>query len=338
MRAIALQEQFGLEHLALVERPTPEPGPGQVRVDVKAASINFRDLMMVRGLYNPRQPLPLIPGSDGAGVVSAVGEGVTRVRVGERVAGIFAQRWLAGPAPADVQNSTLGGPLDGMLAEQVVLDAEGVVPIPPELDFEQAACLPCAAVTAWHAVVEHGRLAPGARVLLQGTGGVSLFALAFASAAGAEVILTSSSDEKLAQARELGAAHTINYRQQPAWGKAVAELTGGQGVDHVVEVGGAGTLGQSLQAVAPGGRISVIGVLSGVKTELELTRVLMRGVQLQGIFVGSRVMFEAMNRAITLHRIRPVIDRVFPLAEARAALEHMAAGAHVGKIVLRVAD
>lgn len=338
MRAIALQEQFGLAHLALVERPTPEPGPGQVRVDVKAASINFRDLMMVRGLYNPRQPLPLIPGSDGAGVVSAVGEGVTRVRVGERVAGIFAQRWLAGPAPADVQGSTLGGPLDGMLAEQVVLDAEGVVPIPDGLDFEQAASLPCAAVTAWHAVVEHGRPVPGSRVLLQGTGGVSLFALAFARAAGAEVILTSSSDEKLARARELGAAHTINYRQQPAWGKAVAELTGGQGVDHVVEVGGADTLGQSLQAVAPGGRISVIGVLSGVKTELELTRVLMRGVQLQGIFVGSRAMFEAMNRAIVLHRIRPVIDRVFPLAETRAALERMAAGAHFGKIVLRVAD
>lgn len=338
MRAIALQAQFGLEHLALVERPTPEPGPGQVRVDVKAASINFRDLMMVRGLYNPRQPLPLIPGSDGAGVVSAVGEGVSRVRVGDRVAGIFAQRWLAGPAPADVQASTLGGPLDGMLAEQVVLDAEGVVPIPDGLDFEQAACLPCAAVTAWHAIVEHARLAPGARVLLQGTGGVSLFALAFARAAGAEVTLISSSDEKLARARELGATHTLNYRQQPDWGRAVAGLTDGQGVDHVVEVGGAGTLGQSLQAVAPGGRISVIGVLSGVKTELELTRVLMRGVQLQGIFVGSRAMFEAMNRAIALHRIRPVIDRVFPLAQTRAALEHMAAGAHFGKIVLRVAD
>jgi NADPH:quinone reductase-like Zn-dependent oxidoreductase len=335
MKAIQIQNKFGMENLALVERPDPTPGPYEVLIEVKAASLNFRDLMTVLGTYNPRQSMPLIPCSDGAGVVAAVGTEVTRVQVGDRVAGIFAQKWLSGPADKAVGRSTLGGPLDGMLAEQVVLNEEGVVKLPDHLSFEEGATLPCAGVTAWHALIEHGWIKAGDQVLLQGTGGVSLQALLLARACGAEVFITSSSDEKLARAQALGAAHVINYKHEPEWEKKVVELSGG-GVDHVVEVGGAGTLAKSIDAVRLGGKISVIGVLSGIKTDIDLRRILMRGVQLQGVFVGSRQMFEDMNRAIALHRLQPVIDRVFPLEQTREAFQHMASGKHFGKIVIRL--
>jgi len=336
MNVIEIQQQFGLDSLAVAERPQPEPGRGQVLIRVRAVSLNFRDLMTVKGQYNPKQPLPLIPCSDGAGEVVEVGEGVDRVRPGDRVAGIFAQRWLGGEARPEFRTSTLGGPLDGMAAEYVVLDQEGLVPIPDHLDFDQAATLPCAAVTAWNAVVEQGRVGPGDTVLVQGTGGVSMFALQFAKAAGAAVIATSSSDDKLKRARDLGADHGINYRDCPEWGRKVLELTGGRGVDQVVEVGGAGTLMQSIQAVRVAGTISVIGVLSGVATEIDVRPVLMKGVRLHGVFVGPREMFEDMNRTIARHRLEPVIDRVFAFDEFRSALEHMQAGRHFGKIVVRV--
>jgi NADPH:quinone reductase-like Zn-dependent oxidoreductase len=336
MRVVEIRGAFGLDHLVEVERPEPRPGFGQVVVRVRAASLNFRDLLTIEGRYNPKQPLPLIPCSDGAGEVVAAGEGVSRVRVGDRVCGAFAQRWIAGEPTRERLRSTLGGPLDGMLAEMVALDQEGVVRVPAHLTDEEAATLPCAAVTAWSALVTEGGLAAGETVLVQGTGGVSLFALQLARLAGARVIATSSSDEKLGRARELGAAEGINYRAVPQWGKRVRELTGGAGADQVIEVGGAGTFQQSLQAVRFGGRISLIGNLAGSSAEVMLTSILMQRIRVQGILVGHRESFEAMNRAIELHRLRPVIDRVFPLAEARQAFEHMAAGGHFGKICIRL--
>jgi NADPH:quinone reductase-like Zn-dependent oxidoreductase len=336
MRAVEIRDAFGLDHLALTERPDPRPGFGQVRVRVRAASLNYRDLLMVRGEYNRRQPLPLIPGSDGAGEVAEVGEGVTRVKVGDRVCGVFAQRWISGEPTREKLRSTLGGPLDGMLAEQVVLSEEGVVPVPPHLSDEEAATLPCAAVTAWNALVNEGGVKAGDTVLVQGTGGVALFALQFARLLGARVIITSSRDDKLARARALAAAEGINYRDTPDWGAAVKKLTGGVGVDCVVEVGGGGTLQQSLQAVRVGGRIGLIGVLAGNATQIPLTAIVMQKIRVQGILVGDRESFEAMSRAIALSGLRPVIDRVFPLEETRAAFDHMAAGNHFGKIVVRV--
>jgi NADPH:quinone reductase-like Zn-dependent oxidoreductase len=334
MRAVEIQK-FGLDHLALVERPEPRPGPRQVLVRVRAVSLNSRDLMMAEGRYNPKQKLPLIPCSDGAGEVVAVGEGVSRVRLGDRVCSIFAQGWLAGEPARDLVRTTLGGPLDGTLAEQVVLSEEGLVKTPNHLSDLEAATLPCAAVTAWSSLIEGG-LAPGEAVLLLGTGGVSIFALQLAVMAGARAIVTSSSDEKLERARQLGAAAVVNYRQVPDWGARVKELTGGEGVDYVLEVGGGSTLPQSLQAVRAGGRIYLIGVLGGSATEFPLTAILMRRVRVEGVLVGSRASFEAMNRAVSLHQLRPVIDRTFPLAEARAAFEHMASGRHFGKICIEI--
>lgn len=328
---------FGLEHLHRAERPDPEPGPGQVRVRVSAVSLNYRDLMMVRGEYSSRQPLPLVPLSDGVGTIDALGPGVQGVAVGERVAGLFAQRWLAGPPTADALRSTLGGPRDGMLAEAVVLEAQGVVPVPEHLDDVEAATLPCAALTAWSALVTLGHVRAGETVLVQGTGGVSSFALDFARLHGARVIATSGSAHKLEDLRACGAWQVIDHRADPQWGKTARALTGGEGVDHVIEVGGVGTMAQSLRAVRPGGTVSLIGVLAGKVADLDLTSVLMTQVRVQGVFVGHRAGFLAMSRAIALHRLRPRIDRVFAFGEARAAFEHLASGAHQGKVCIRVA-
>jgi NADPH:quinone reductase-like Zn-dependent oxidoreductase len=335
VRAVEIRDGFGLDHLALVERPEPRPGHGQALVRVRAAALNYRDLLMVDGRYNRKQKLPLVPCSDGAGEVVAVGDGVSRVRPGDRVCGIFAQGWIAGEPGRELIRTTLGGPLDGMLAEQVALAAEGLVKTPDHLSDLEAATLPCAAVTAWSALIEGG-LKAGETVLLLGTGGVSIFALQLAVLAGARAIITSSSDEKLERARELGAAAGINYRLVPEWGARVKELTGGEGVDYVLEVGGAATLPQSLQAVRVGGRIYLIGVLSGNATEVSIPAIQMRRVRVEGVLVGSRASFEALNRAVSLHRLRPVIDSTYPLAEARAAFEHMAAGRHFGKICIEL--
>ncbi len=336
MKALVIDGSFGIENLKLVERAVPEPGPGQVLVRMSAASLNYRDLLMVKGAYNPRQPLPLIPCSDGVGRVEALGAGVDRVVEGQRVATCFCQGWISGEAKKERLSGTLGGPLDGTLAQYMVLDQQGVVDLPEHLSDEEAATLPCAALTAWTALVVQGGVKPGDWVLLQGTGGVSIFALQFAVRLGARVIITSSSDEKLSRARELGADHTINYVQQPDWGKAARKLTDGAGVDHVVEVGGAGTLAQSLKAVAVVGQISLIGVLSGVSAKLNLLPLLMQCVRVQGILVGHRDGFEAMNRAVDRWGCKPVVDRVFSLEETPQALEHMAAGAHLGKICIKI--
>lgn len=329
---------FGLDNLVLAERPDPRPGDlrmGQVLLRMRAASLNYRDLLTVQGSYNPRQKLPLIPCSDGVGEVVELGEGVTRVRAGDRVCPIFAQRWLAGQPTRETARSTLGGPLDGTLAELMVVHQEGLVRVPDHLTDEEAASLPCAAVTAWNALMAGGVKA-GDTVLVQGTGGVSLFALQLARILGARVIATSSSDRKLARAREMGAAEGINYRETPDWGSRARELSGGAGVDLVVEVGGAGTLEQSLRAVRFGGAVSLIGNLAGIDAQVRLTLIFMQQVRVLGIFVGHRESFEAMNRAIAVHGLRPVVDRVFPLEESRAAFELMAAGGHFGKICIRI--
>ncbi len=336
MRALQLNGAFGLENLAIAERGEPSAAPDQLVLRIKAASLNYRDLLMVRGHYNPRQPLPLIPCSDGVGEVVDVGGEVSGFQVGDRVAPIFAQSWLHGDPGAKELRSTLGGPLDGVLAEFVAVPAAAVVAVPEHLSDVEAATLPCAALTAWSALVTHGRVGPGDTVLTLGTGGVSLFALQFAKLLGARVVITSSSDEKLARAIELGADRGIHVPSEPRWGRVAREWAGAEGIDHVVEVGGAGTLAQSLSAVRPGGTISLIGVLAGGKESPNLLPILMRNVRVQGVFVGSRAGFEAMNRAITAHRLRPVIDRVFPLEQVKDAMERMALGRHFGKIAIEL--
>jgi NADPH:quinone reductase-like Zn-dependent oxidoreductase len=285
-------------------------------------------------LYNPKQPLPLIPCSDGAGEVVEIGPGVTRVKPGDRVATCFFQGWCAGKPAVHKVVTTLGGPLDGTLADYLLLREGGVVRIPEHLTDVEAATLPCAALTAWSALVTQGDVKPGDTVLVQGTGGVSLFALQFAKLLGARVIVISSSDAKLERARALGADHGINYRNTPKWGKAVRDWAGGIGVDHIVEVGGAGTLGESLQAIGLGGQVSLIGVLAGGSKDLNIMPILMKNVRVQGIFVGHREGFEAMNQAIATHRLKPPVDTTFPLEQAKEAFQRMEKGEHFGKICL----
>jgi NADPH:quinone reductase-like Zn-dependent oxidoreductase len=334
MKTIELINTFGIDNLHIIDRPEPRPGVGQVLLKMKAWSLNYRDLLVAKGMYNPKLKLPFVPLSDGVGEVIGVGDGVTRVKVGERVAGIFMQRWLAGELTDAGGKSALGGAFEGVAAEQVVLHEDGVVKVPAHLSDQEAVTLPCAAVTAWNALVVKGGIKPGDTVLVQGTGGVSIFALQFARMMGARVIATSSSNDKLERVKKLGVSDGINYKETPAWEEKVRELTGGQGVDHVVEVGGAGTFNQSLKAVRTGGTISLIGVLAG-KGEPNLMPLLMKAIRVHGIYVGSREMFEGMNRAITLHQLRPVVDRVFGFNEIQAALKHMESGAHFGKICLR---
>jgi NADPH:quinone reductase-like Zn-dependent oxidoreductase len=335
MRVYEVDGAGGLDSLAIRERDVPAPARSQVLIRLSAAALNYRDLLMVKGGLASKRTTPFVPLSDGAGEVVAVGEGVSRVRAGDRVAGIFFQTWLDGEITPRKFSSALGGARDGMLAEYVALEEDGVVKIPDHLSDEEAATLPCAAVTAWNALVAQGRLKAGDSVLVQGTGGVSVFAIQFARMFGARVIVTSSSDEKLERTRALGASDLINYKRDADWDARVVELTGGEGVDHVVEVGGAGTLNRSLKAVRMGGTISLIGVLTGVSAEVETSSILRKSVRVQGIYVGSRAMFEKMNRAIAFARMRPVIDRVFPFEEAAAALGYMESAAHFGKICIR---
>jgi NADPH:quinone reductase-like Zn-dependent oxidoreductase len=332
LRVWQIAREWSIEGMELVERPDPEPGPGQVTVRMRAASLNYRDLLTVQGKGGAYK-LPLIPFSDGAGEIVAVGEGVTRVAVGDRVCPMFFQSWFDGGPSASNRRLALGGTLPGVLQELRVLDAEGVTRIPDHLSFPEAATLPCAALTAWRALFEEAALRPGQTVLVQGTGGVSIFALQFAKLAGATVIVTSSSDEKLERAKALGADHTINYRSVVDWGKSAAEWSDG-GVDHIVEVGGKDTFQQSIEAARVGGTILVIGVLSGFAQQVLFPSLFSKNLHVIGLSVGSRKMFENMASAIGRNRIKPVVDKTFDFAEAPDALRYMQNAGHFGKIAM----
>ncbi len=325
---------FGLDHLEFVEKPTPTPGAGEVLVGVRAISLNFRDLLAIRGQYNPKMRLPRVPCSDGAGEVVAVGEGVSAWKPGDRVAGIFMQNWLDGPLTAIRSRGALGGDVDGMLTAYTVLRETGLVSVPEHLSFQEAATLPCAGVTAWNAL-KAGNVQPGSTVLIQGTGGVAIFALQLAKLRGARVLGISSSYEKLERAKGLGLDAGLNYRENPDWERWAMDQTGGEGVDLVVEVGGAGTLTRSLKALKIGGTVAQIGVLAESDEPFPTPLVLHKMAKIQGIYVGSRRDFVEMNRAIALAELRPVGEE-FPWTEARAVFERMEEGSHFGKLVLAV--
>jgi NADPH:quinone reductase-like Zn-dependent oxidoreductase len=327
---------FGLDKLEFKDLAEPKPAPGEVLVKVHAVALNYRDLLIAKGLYHPNMALPRIPCSDGAGEVVEIGDGVSNVGTGQRVAGIFMQNWLDGlPTPTRVRGA-LGGDVDGMLAEYVLLKEQGVVPIPQHLSYVEAATLPCAAVTAWNAVVHAARVKAGDVVVIQGTGGVSIFALQFAKMLGARVLGTSSNDEKLERARTLGLDAGLNYKRTPDWSKWVMDQTKQGGADVVIEVGGVGTLNQSLRAVRMRGVIAQIGALSQSNEPMQIPLILHSQVQLRGIYVGSRAHFEEMNRAIDENNLRPVVDEVFTFEKSRRAFQKMESGAHFGKIVIRV--
>jgi NADPH:quinone reductase-like Zn-dependent oxidoreductase len=325
---------FGIDSLEFTERPTPQPGTGEVLVKIHAISFNYRDLLVVKGSYNPKMKLPRIPCSDGAGEVVAVGAGVTSWKSGDRVAGIFMQNWLDGPPTRAKTRGALGGDMDGMLAEFVVLKETGLVAVPEHMSFQEAATLPCAAVTAWNALTI-GNLKPGATVLTLGTGGVSIFAIQFARLMGLRILGMSSRGAKLERATQLGLHAGLNYGETPDWDRWVLEQTGGEGADLVVEVGGMGTLARSLRAVRVGGVIAQIGVLSGPFEPLPLPLIFHKHIRVQGVYVGSRQNFVEMNRAISLAKLRPQVES-FPWTKAREVLRRMEAASHFGKLVLSV--
>jgi NADPH:quinone reductase-like Zn-dependent oxidoreductase len=325
-----------LDGLVRAERPDPKPGPREVLIRVRATSLNYRDQMVVTGNYfGGPVTRNLIPLSDGAGEVAAVGPGVTRFKTGDRVMGTFFQTWISGPMTE--RQPALGSPLDGTLAEYIVLHEDGVVAKPTGLTFEQAATLPCAGVTAWNALMVSGKpLKPGDTVLCLGTGGVSMAGLLFAKAAGARVIVTSSSDDKIQRACSLGASDGVNYKRYADWPKEVIELTGGRGVDHILENGGAGSLNKSFEACAFGGKVALIGFLAGQKGDINPAILMMKSGVMIGIGVGSRAMFEDMNRAIDTNKIKPVVDKVFPFDKATEAFRCQASGDFIGKVVITV--
>ena len=337
MRALNVAAPWGLDAIKVVELPDPKPGPGQVLVRMKAVSLNYRDLLMINGMYGRGAASTtdvITPFSDGCGVVEAVGEGVTRFKAGDRVATLFFQGCVSGPPTLEKVMTALGFPIPGAGAELQTFSEQGLSKVPEFLSDQEVATLPCAALTAWRGLFVDARLEPGDTVVLQGTGGVSIFGLQFAHAAGLRTLITSSSDEKLARAKDLGADHVANYRTTPAWSGPVREATQGRGADFIMEVGGGGTIQESMKAVRIGGHIAVIGVVAGAGEPFNPASLIGNSAKLQGLSVGSRDMFEAMCRMIDLKKIFPVVDKVFPFTEARSAFAAMAAGEHFGKIVL----
>lgn len=336
MRAWTLSEPTGPAGLVLTEQPDPSPGPRDVVVRTRAVSLNFRDHLLINGRYLRSVPPGTVPCSDMAGEVVAVGSEVATVRVGARVTSTFMPLWQDGRFSLKAAQSALGaGTTPGMLADTVVLPEHGVIPAPAAVSDEEASTLPCAALTAWHALFEEDVPRPDGTLLTQGSGGVSIFALQFAVHAGLRVIATSSRDDRLERLRALGAADTINYTTDETWGERARSLTGGAGVDQVIDVGGQATIEQSIKAVRFGGTITAIGSLSQ-NAQVQVTTLFMRNIRLQGIMVGSRAMFARMNAVLESGAIRPVIDRVFPFERAADAFEHLASQSHVGKVVIRI--
>lgn len=343
MEAQTMQKQWQLIKsdgagyaLRLGEAPVRQPGPGEVLIRMHAASLNRRDVFVLKGQY-PMPPRPtVVPLSDGAGEVTAVGPGATRFRVGDKVLSIFFQGWIQGRPPANVSDTSLGGAVDGVLSEYITLNEQGLVALPPGLSYEEGATLPCAAVTAWNGLVTRGRMQTGDYVLLEGTGGVSTFGLQFAAAMGAKPIVTSSSDEKLARAKALGAIGGVNYKTNPEWEKPVRALTGGLGVQQVLEVGGKDTLARAIASLGAGGHIAIIGGLGGFGGDIPALALMGSNATVSGIYVGSRENFEAMNAFIVEHRVKPVIDKVFDFKDAQAAYDLMESGKFSGKIVIRM--
>ncbi|PLX36066.1 MAG: NAD(P)-dependent alcohol dehydrogenase [Hyphomicrobiales bacterium] len=339
MRAVVLENDFGLANLAIAERETPRPGPDQVLVKVGAVSLNYRDVLLIEGVYNPRQKLPVVPVSDMAGVVEAVGENVTRFRPGDRVLNVFMEKWPAGQPSSQSLSAARGGPGgDGVLADYVAFDEDALLPIPAHLNFSEAATLPCAGLTAWAAVAEHGDIRPGSTVVVEGTGGVALFALQFAKLAGARVMVLSSSDQKLEWIQDLGADEVVNYAETPDWWRTVRERLDPEGADLVIELGGAQTLENALRAVRPGGVVSLIGVLSGAHAPLNLPLVVMRQVRLLGITCGSRADMVRMMAAVEQHGMRPWVHETLPFERYVDAFELLKSGSHVGKVAIQVND
>jgi NADPH:quinone reductase-like Zn-dependent oxidoreductase len=331
-----LKGSTDMSSLKLVECDVPEPTDGQVLIKVHVTSLNYRDHAVVTGKYFggvlQRDTVPL---SDGAGEVTAIGPNASRFKEGDRVAGCFFQGWVDG-VPDPTKLMALGSPADGMLAEFVLLHEDGVVAVPDHLSYEEAACLPCAGLTAWSALMVSGSIQPGQTMLALGTGGVSIFALQFAKMSGARVIITSCDDAKLERAKALGADDIVNYETTPDWDQEVLKLTNGRGVDHIVEVGGAGTLAKSFLSIGFRGQISLIGVLSGRDGDTNPHGLMLKNACLTGIFVGSRVMFEQMNQAITINQMNPVIDRVFAFEDAADAFDYQLSAKHLGKVVIKV--
>ena len=333
MRVFQIEGDWGMDHLKLSTRPEPVAGPGQVLVKMTASSLNYRDLVVPnRGYGNHTGTLPLIPVSDGVGVVSAIAPGVTRVAVGDRVCPTFFQNWISGEPDLGRLTRSLGGPIDGTMTDVMCLPEDGVTKVPAHLSDLEAATLPCAALTAWSALVTCGNIRPGDRVLVQGCGGVALFAVAFAKLLGAHVTVISSSEERLERVKQLGADAGINYRSTPEWAKATRDITAGRGYDLILELGGEKTLPQSLRCIRPGGTVAMIGILSGSAMATSLGLIITRQVRLQGVTVGHRDGFEAMVRAIDQHRLKPVVDRVFPFEELKEAMAYLNTGAQFGKV------
>jgi NADPH:quinone reductase-like Zn-dependent oxidoreductase len=336
VRVFQIENDWGMDNLKVSSRPDPQPGAGQVLLRMKASSINYRDLLVPQRGYGSRTgPLPLIMLSDGVGEVIEVGAGVVRVKVGDRALPCFNQSWISGPVNAERLSRTLGGSVDGTMAGYMCLPQETIVRAPAYLSDLEAASLPCAALTAWSAIVTYESLGPGSKVLVQGTGGVALFAIQIAKLLGAHVTVISSSDEKIARAKTLGADAAINYKTTPEWYRATRDITGGAGYDHIVELGGEKTLGQSLRCIRPGGTLSMIGVLSGGSMSAQLGYVVTRHVRLQGITVGNRDGFEAMLRAFEQHQVKPTIDHVFAFEELKEAMAYLKKGAHFGKVCIQ---
>ncbi|QDT35655.1 zinc-dependent alcohol dehydrogenase family protein [Stratiformator vulcanicus] len=336
MKAYQIHSDGGIDAIERVNLDGPKPKADEVLVRIRACSLNYRDLIVAQGGYSRNDTRPVIPLSDGAGEVVEVGEDVTEFKTGDRVAGCFFRDWVGGDPTEEQFQTALGGGIDGVLREYMTFKPHALVPVPQHLSFEEASTLPCAALTAWQALVVKGDIKAGHDILTLGTGGVSTFAIKFAAMHGARVIATSSSDEKLEQAKQLGATDIVNYRDNPEWHRNVRDLTDGRGVDNVVEVGGIGTLERSLKSAALNGHVSLIGVLSGTEGAVNPLLALFNRVTIHGIYVGSREMFHAMNRAIETSQLKPAIDRVFGFDEAPDAYRHLQSGSHVGKVVIAI--